>query len=138
MKRRKEIILALMLLSLFTPHLAGAQRTWDTGSDLSMCLKSVEEIRLYLAGGDDTPIGPGYGKSPIRMPTAYLDGYTFTLADSSHPGYLLQLLDADGVVAYETFVPAGTTTVVLPSTLSGDYELRLVTSTFYFYGYITL
>jgi len=60
MKRRKEIIIVLMLLSLFAPHLAGAQRTWNTGNDLSMCLKSVEEIRLYLAGGDDTPIGPGY------------------------------------------------------------------------------
>jgi hypothetical protein len=52
----------------------------------------------------------------------------------------VQLLDEDGYVVYTTFVPASTPTVVLPSTLSGDYELRLIPSgsAYYFYGDITL
>ena len=74
---------------------------------------------------------------PIKPVYITQDDYEITLPTLGCD-ITLRLLDADGVVAYETFVPAGTATVVLPSTLSGDYELRLVTSTFYFYGYITL
>lgn len=79
----------------------------------------------------------GNPKAPVQLLYIEQDDYTLTLPALGY-SFTLRLLDADGVVAYETFVPAGTTTVVLPSTLSGDYELRLVTSTFYFYGYITL
>ena len=37
-----------------------------------------------------------------------------------------------------TIVPEGTTLVVLPSTLSGDFELRLAADTYYYIGYILL
>ena len=52
--------------------------------------------------------------------------------------FTLVLLDEDGVVVYSVYVPAGTTMIVLPSTLSGDFELRLVADTYYYRGYITL
>jgi hypothetical protein len=32
----------------------------------------------------------------------------------------------------------GTIQVILPMTLSGDFELRFETSTYYYYGYISL
>lgn len=35
-------------------------------------------------------------------------------------------------------VAAGTTQIVLPSTLSGDFELRFVGDTYYYIGYISL
>lgn len=52
--------------------------------------------------------------------------------------YTLELRNEEDVVVYTTFVPAGTTLIVLPSTLSGDFELRLVGDTYYYRGYITL
>ena len=109
---------------------------------LSACLfgsklMAQDEIPLGIEWGDGKPIHHGGAKSPVQPPTVSYEGNSIYLA-SSYSDFTLRLLDADGVVAYETFVPAGTATVVLPSTLSGDYELRLVTSTFYFYGYITL
>ena len=48
-----------------------------------------------------------------------------------------QTTEQDEVV-YSTFVAEGTTTIVLPSTLSGDYEIRFVGDTYYYYGYIEL
>ena len=52
----------------------------------------------------------------------------------------LQLLDEDETVVYSTYIPAGTTQVILPSTLSGDFELRLIPymATYYFRGYINM
>jgi len=54
--------------------------------------------------------------------------------------YTLVLLDEDGVVVYSADFSAGTTTAVLPSTLSGEFELRLVpfATTYYYRGYIEL
>ena len=55
-------------------------------------------------------------------------------------GFTLQLLDEDETVIYSTYIPAGTTQVVLPSTLSGEFELRLipVLTSYYYRGYISL
>lgn len=51
----------------------------------------------------------------------------------------LQLLDEDETVVYSTFISAGTTQVILPTTLSGDFELRLIPffTTYYYKGYIS-
>jgi len=52
--------------------------------------------------------------------------------------YTIELHDRNNVVVYYTYIPAGTTQVVLPSTLSGDFEIRLVADTYYYRGYIIL
>ena len=63
--------------------------------------------------------------------------YTLTLP-AFEDDFTLVLLDEDGVVVYSTFMPAGTTMIVLPSTLSGDFEIRLIGDTYYYRGYLTL
>lgn len=54
--------------------------------------------------------------------------------------FTLQLRDEDDTVVYSTIISAGTTQVILPTTLSGEYELRLIPffSTYYYRGYIDL
>ncbi len=37
-------------------------------------------------------------------------------------------------MVYSTFLPSGTTQVILPSTLSGSFEIRLVGDTYYYRG----
>ena len=102
-------------------------------------LPSMAQTQIGLGVGivDPTQGNGNHPRTPIKPVYITQDDYEITLPTLGCD-ITLQLLDEGGEVAYETFVPAGTTTVVLPSTLSGDYELRLVTSTFYFYGYITL
>jgi len=54
--------------------------------------------------------------------------------------FTLQLLDEDEMVVYSTIISAGTTQVILPTTLSGDFELRLIPffANYYYRGYISL
>ena len=86
---------------------------------------------------DPTPGDGGNTLAPPRPWYITQDDHTLTLPALADD-YTLQLLDEDGLVVYTTFVPSGTTTVILPSTLSGDFELRLVADTYYYRGYMSL
>ena len=86
---------------------------------------------------DQSPAGGGNTLAPPRPWYITQDDYTLTMPAFEND-FTLVLLDEDGVVVYSTFVPAGTTLIVLPSTLSGDFELRLVGDTYYYRGYISL
>ena len=41
-------------------------------------------------------------------------------------------------IRFPPVLPAGTTMATLPATLSGDYEIRFVADTYYYYEYIYL
>ena len=76
--------------------------------------------------------GPAAGGSTLAPPRPWYitqDDYVLTLP-AFEEDFTLELRDEDDAVVYSTFVPAGTTQVVLPSTLSGDFELRLVADTY--------
>jgi len=85
------------------------------------------------------PIGtaPSLPRTPI--PSIDLSNGVLTF-QQNHPVYTLEILDEDGELAYTVTVPSATTTVVLPSWLSGEYEIRLypTDSNIYFYGWIEL
>ena len=79
----------------------------------------------------------GGAKSPV-LPW-YVDVTDNVITMSATPcDYTLNLYDMDSEVVYSVFVPAGTTQVVLPTTLSGSFELRFETDTYYYQGYIEL
>lgn len=87
---------------------------------------------------DNGGLGNSNPKSPINPPQATLDGHVLTFT-TSHADFVLTLLDEDGDEAYTVFVPAATTTVVLPSTLTGLFELQLYPGgSYYFLGDIVL
>ena len=106
---------------------------------LSLSTSAAAWDRIPLAVGiiESMPIGHGHGKSPMRPPVVYIEDHTLSFV-VDHPDYELTIKDEDGEVVYSTFVAEGTTTIVLPSTLSGDYEIRFVDDTYYYYGYIEL
>jgi hypothetical protein len=85
----------------------------------------------------ETGVGNGSTLAPPRPWYMIQDGFTLTMP-AFEDDFTLELLDEDGVVVYSAYVPAGTTQIVLPSTLSGDFELRLVADTYYYRGYISL
>lgn len=96
--------------------------------------------QVPLTGGiiDQGSTGNDAPRMPIRVPSASIEGYTFTV--SSHPDYVLQLVDPDApdIIYYEDVFPEGTNSIELPSSLSGDYEIRLVWGNWYFYGLVSL
>lgn len=82
------------------------------------------------------PIKP-YPKSPVLAPTVYIDGNVLTF-DTPCDGCVLQLVDEDDDVVYTTIIPAGTTTLALPVTLSGTFELQIIDGEWMFYADIQL
>lgn len=75
-------------------------------------------------------------RGPITVPSVSIEDYTLTFTTPCY-GYTLVLIDENDEVAYTTIISSST--VNLPSTLSDDYELRLIPndgSGIYFYGYV--
>ncbi len=86
---------------------------------------------------NEQPGGPGHPRTPIAVPKVYIEDYTLSF-EANHPDYVLIIRDEDGSVVYSTMVYSTQTTVILPSTLSGDYEINLVMGNWLFTGWIEL
>lgn len=82
----------------------------------------------------DHPFGGGSSipKSPVLVPTISLDNHTLYLYDVDYD-LTLVLMDEDDQISYTVFIPANTTSVVLPSWLEGDYLLLLIPDEDYYY-----
>lgn len=90
---------------------------------------------VVKTGSHPQPKSP---ETPPDAPEATLEDNVLTFT-SSHDDYTLTLLDEDSEVAYQTVVPSSVSVVVLPATLSGDYELQLdYGGNYYFYCEIAL
>ena len=88
---------------------------------------------------DEEPAGNIGTYAPARPWYITQDDYVFTLS-ATPEDYTLVVLDEDDEVVYSDILLSGSTMFVLPSTLSGDFEIRLVpyASTYYYRGYIEL
>lgn len=86
---------------------------------------------------DPTEPWPGNHKSPVVAPTVYIDGNVLTFGTSCD-GCVLQLVDENDDVVYTIIIPAGTTTLALPVTLSGTFELQIIDGEWMFYSDIEL
>ena len=76
-------------------------------------------------------------KSPVLAPTVYIDGNVLTF-ETPCDGCVLQLVDEDDDVVYTIVIPADTTTLVLPATLEGTYELQIIDGDTLYYADIEL
>ena len=104
----------------------------------STSVSALELVPLTVCIEEDEQPGTnGYPKTPITAPTVYIDDYTL-LFEANHPEYVLNIKDENNVVVYTTVVYSTQTQVVLPSTLSGDYEVNLVMGNWLFTGLIEL
>lgn len=76
-------------------------------------------------------------KSPILIPTISLNDCTLYF-ETPCDGCTLNIVDENDVVVYTLVIPTGTTSLVLPATLSGEYELQIISGNYLFYGTIDL
>ena len=75
-------------------------------------------------------------RSPIVVPTFYLDGYTLTASDNTI-GSTVELLDEDDNVVFSTYVYIEGD-IQLPTTLSGTYTIEVTRAGQTFIGEIEL
>jgi hypothetical protein len=94
-------------------------------------------IPLTVHYDDDKPLGHGHGRGTVEVPLVYIEDYALTF-EVNHPEYVLTIKDEDEAVVYSTVVYSTQTQVVLPSTLSGDYQIELVVGNLLFKGWIVL
>ena len=116
-------------------------------------MKKLIIFLLFLVGGGTFAFGAqipmqiidpslpsgGHPYAPVRPWYITQEDYVFTLS-ATPEDYTLVVLDEDDEVVYSDILLSGSTMFVLPSTLSGDFEIRLVpyASTYYYRGYIEL
>jgi len=82
-------------------------------------------------GGNPRP------KSPVQTPEVYLDENVLSF-DEAIEGCLVQLVDENEDVVFADFIDENQTTLTLPSTLTGTYELQIITENYIFYCEIEL
>ena len=97
----------------------------------------AQQIPMHII--DETPVGHSGPYAPARPWYITQDENVFTLA-ATPEDYTLVLLNEDGEVVYSDTLFSGSTMFILPSTLSGSFEIRLMpfAYTYYYRGYITL
>lgn len=103
----------------------------------SIAQNAGEGIDFQVEIIDPTVPHTPVGREPILVPSVSIESHTLFFVTPCD-GYTLRLLDENGAVVYSTVIPTGTTSLVLPSYLSGEYEIQIIQSNLYFYGYITI
>ena len=104
---------------------------------LSTSLFAKEVVPFTVHYEDDLPGGNDQPRSPIEVPLVYIEDYTLSF-EFYHPDYTLIIKDEDGTVVYTTTVFSTDIEVILPSTLSGNYEVNLIMGNWLFTGWISL
>ena len=98
---------------------------------------AMEEIDFTVGKIDPNPIGHDVPRGPIEIPTVFIENYTL-LFTSGHAEYAMSIKDEYGCVVYTNIVGSNETTIILPSMLSGTYELCLYAGGYCFSGEIEL
>ena len=104
------------------------------GASLTTILADDQITMSFIKKGSSSSSGTF---APPRPWYITQDDYVLTMP-AFEDDFTLELRDENDVIVYTDYVPAGTTQIVLPSTLSGDFELRLVGDTYYYRGYLSL
>ena len=124
MKKLFSIVALMFTMSLATVYLTAA---------------GTEEQPVPLAVKQTKPTG-GHNplpKSPTEIPEVYLSGNVLTF-DAALEGCTVQLLDEDETLVFFDSIEENQTSLVLPSYLSGTYELQIIRGSIMFYAFIEL
>jgi hypothetical protein len=124
MAKEKNLIMALMMAML----------------PLLSVRVSAASTPIPLTGGYEDPNGVGgigAHRSPVAIPEIKIDGYTLFFMTPCD-GCVLRLLDENRDVVYSTVIPDSAVSLVLPSYLSGEYEIQIIQGSLYFWGYVDL
>lgn len=120
--KKKRLIILLLTLALLPL------------SNVSVMAKTVNFNVGYVDPDDTMDDDP---RSPILIPEVDLEDYTLTFYTPCD-GCVLRILDENDNVVYSTVIPTGAISLVLPSYLSGEYQIQIIQGNLCFWGYISL
>ena len=90
-------------------------------------------FKVINTGGQHDPLP----KTPIQIPEVYLDGHALSF-DAAIEGCTVRLLDEDEYIVFTDFIEENQTSLLLPSTLTGTFELQIICGNIIFYCEIEL
>lgn len=124
MANKKSLMMMLMMAFLLL-------------TSISVSAKQPTDINLEAGYVDPEDEGGDPHRSPILIPEVGIDNYTLTFYTPCD-GCTLRLLDENDNIPFVTVIPVGTTTLVLPSYLSGTYQIQIISGNICFWGNINL
>ena len=95
------------------------------------------EIILHTSIIDPTKDNGPIRRSPIHVPSISIDDHTLFF-NSSCDGCTLRLYNEEGDLVVNLIIPDNSSTISLPSFLTGEYEIQIIRGNYCFYGYIKL
>lgn len=106
---------------------------------LPMATLNADPLQLNLQVRFDDPDEnlPPLPKAPVQPPHIGIEGYTLYMYTPCD-GCELRLVDAGGYEVYSTIIPTSCTSLDLPTTFSGEYELQIIRGSFCFYTIVEL
>ena len=126
-----------IFLILFGAFLISAQVCASSVTPSARVYFSVLYHAAVNPGPDNDAIGNHGPKSPVASPIVYIEDHTLSFV-ADHPDYLLTIKDEDGEEVYSATVYSVETEVILPSFLSGTYQIELIMGNWIFIGEIVL
>lgn len=119
----KKLTLTLSLLLLANVSFADTQQAF------------YEEIPLQVSIVDPTLEHEPIMLNLVQAPSITLDGLTLRFATPCDD-CVLSIINEEGNIAYTESIPEGTTSITLPSYLSGLYYIQIKYGSYYFEGNI--
>ena len=104
-----------------------------TFSNVSNVMAIPLDLSVSIVDPDEGQVNEHRG--PVVIPEVDLVGSTLTFVTPCD-GSELRIINEDGEVAYTTVI--NSTSLVLPSYLSGEYRIEIISGNFCFWGYIEL
>ena len=124
----KKLLLSIVLLLASSFSDVIAQNSGEYNGD---------EIILHTSIIDPTKDNGPIRRSPIHVPSISIDDHTLFF-NSSCDGCTLRLYNEEGDLVVNLIIPDNSSTISLPSFLTGEYEIQIIQGNICFYGYITL
>ncbi len=125
---KRGLLLLVLACWMCVGIMGGKQELQIEGEEVYMSINPIKS-----GGLDNDP-----PRSPVEIPQVFIDGYTLYIT-GVNGDYVLQLETADGVdYSLPISGSTGSDMVVLPSSLSGTYELCLYVGYYCFSGEIDL
>lgn len=124
----KKLLLSIVLLLASSFSDVIAQNSGEYNGD---------EIILHTSIIDPTKDNGPIRRSPIHVPSISIDDHTL-LFNSSCDGCTLRLYNEEGDLVVNLIIPDNSSTISLPSFLTGEYEIQIIRGNYCFYGYIKL
>jgi len=139
MNRKQLLTTCLLIMSAFAGNVT-ANSAAEMNANFSSVSQNRIRIDLHVGYYNPTNIDKGIGRSPVQIPSIYMDGHTVYPDGYSFDEIQLVSIDENGdyYTVYSSEVAEDAETIEIPNYITDEYEIRLCRGGDYFFGDIKI